>query len=169
MGLDITCYKNLTESDGCGDAGLVDIASGWFQFDIQSEFDLADNLSASRAYKAESFMCFRAGSYYSYGNWIRELAKLAEWKLMQLSLFDDVIVSVSLCPMSVKSGAFSELISFSDCKGVIGPQSSSKLARDFAVYQAAADLHPDENFRRQYRQWREAFEFAAERGAVCFH
>lgn len=70
---------------------------------------------------------------------------------------------------SPKEGPFWELISFSDCDGIIGPLVSAKLAQDFGDFQPAADDHPDQHFRDMYARWRTAFETAADTGFVDFH
>ena len=175
MGLDITCHRNLVVTGGreaFDDDGNINFVDGWFLLRIHPEFDRADGLCAYRPYKAEESMWFTAGSYSSYGIWLSQLAELAkptDSEIAQLQLFDDLILGAPVGAMNAENGPFVELISFSDCEGVIGPETSAKLAKDFADYQAQADQHSDEYFRARYRQWREAFEFARVNGAVCFH
>ena len=108
---------------------------------------------------------FRAGSYSGYGNWRRQLAKLAGYQSPE-AVWDSI---------SITSGPFYELINFSDCEGTIGPAVSAKLAADFAEFQSAADKSVDDGdwdpkyFVSLYNNWRKAFETAADNGAVCFH
>jgi hypothetical protein len=71
---------------------------------------------------------------------------------------------------------FHELVNFSDCEGVIGSAACAELAKDFADYQAKADVfnvsdseHETAFFRRKYADWRKAFELAANGGCVQFH
>ena len=68
---------------------------------------------------------------------------------------------------------FVELINFSDCEGVIGPKVAAKLAKDFADYEdrasAFAAKFKDDFFLALYREWRRAFEWAADGGMVHFN
>lgn len=62
MGLDIICHRNLVESNGhvaFDDDGNVNFDAGWFLLNIHPEFDRADGLSSTRAYKAEESMSLR--------------------------------------------------------------------------------------------------------------
>ena len=70
--------------------------------------------------------------------------------------------------------AFQELINFADNEGVIGPVVSKKLANDFVKYESEAiafskTLADNEDFwLESYRNWKKAFEVAADNGAVNF-
>ena len=98
---------------------------------------------------------FRAGSYGGYNRWREELAEL-----------------VGTTPKKVWAGevpsAFGELINFSDCEGTLKSEVCAKLAKDFAEYQGRADRIGG-YFLDSYNHWREAFELAANGGAVDFH
>jgi len=114
-------------------------------------------------YGYENSMDFRAGSYSGYNQWRDELARMAGY----------APVASDHSPYAAgawqkKSGPFWELINFADNEGCIGPKTSAKLAKDFAEFQHAADLNPDEWFRQKYAYWRKAFELASNDGAVDF-
>ena len=75
--------------------------------------------------------------------------------------------------ISQKEGLpFVELIDFSDCEGVIGPKVAAKLAKDFADYEFMASAFAaesnDDFFLALYREWRRAFEWAADGGMIYF-
>ncbi|MEN9870269.1 MAG: hypothetical protein RLZZ171_1257, partial [Cyanobacteriota bacterium] len=72
-----------------------------------------------------------------------------------------------------QKGPFVELINFSDCEGVIGSSLSAKLAKDFADFndrakKTAAEYRGDW-FYSLHQKWQEAFELAAQNGAISFH
>jgi hypothetical protein len=74
---------------------------------------------------------------------------------------------------------FVELICFSDCEGSIGPETSAKLAKDFADYEEQArewakdryaDWHDEFDWWfSKYENFKRAFELAAQGGFVMFH
>ena len=163
MGLDITAYQGLkleprAEVDDDG------FAVEWRKYHAISANDIADTeknwpgrtagLSAG-VYSSTDTLAFRAGSYGGYNGWRSWLAGQAGhgsaenvWK-------------------NISSGPFVELISFSDCEGVIGPVVAAKLAKDFADY--ADKVSGDEWNMKLYATWRQAFEMAADNGCVDFH
>lgn len=57
----------------------------------------------------------------------------------------------------------------SDCEGVIGPEVSAKLVKDFADFDERAKTRGGKYFYALYCDWRKAFEMAADGGAVSFH
>jgi hypothetical protein len=120
---------------------------------------------------------FRAGSYSGYGNWRRHLCRMA---------LGEEPEEVWATPEVFAGRPFVELINFSDCEGVIGPKTSAKLARDFADFAEQAEQYVEQNgrgdktgkvgpeqgidwFLESYREWREAFDLAADDGFVTFH
>lgn len=111
---------------------------------------------------------FRAGSYSGYGEWRRKLCWFAHevepsriWKGE---------------PRFWAGKPFVELINFADDEGLIGPQTSAKLARDFQTHgeaikeKARRVLGPEADwFCGLYDTWQKAFELAAGEGCVHFH
>lgn len=71
---------------------------------------------------------------------------------------------------------FFEIINFTDCNGVIGPDLSAKLFQDFDEYEDQFKEYIEENQDTQnekavrlYGQFRAAFKIAADTGVVIFH
>jgi hypothetical protein len=169
MGLDIIAYRKLdpytttdTSADGCY------VSANEREFESR-----ADGIATGVVYRgcAAEFH-FRAGSYSGYNEWREQLAKLAGYPAAT-DIAEPFHASKyghthSAGAWIAKSGPFWELITFSDCNGTIGPQTSSKLLMDFITHQKIVDEHPDEWFRELYAQWRHAFELAADAGAVVF-
>lgn len=180
MGLDITAYRGLRKAnDGEGRDPKypeeADYDNGWHQMWVNPDFHgREDSIEHKSIYHAEDHYGFLAGSYSGYNEWRDELANLAGYpgaphpsprRLGEQSHAAYVWEHYE----DLRGKPFVELIHFSDCEGVIGPETSAKLARDFAAFQEKADQHPDEYFRRKYNDWRKAFEMAADNGAVMFH
>ena len=123
----------------------------------------ADGLHPEMAYSGcEDSFVFQAGSYMYYSKWRNQLAEMAGLGSAE---------AVRTNPE--KEGLpFVELINFSDCEGVIGPKVAAKLAKDFADYEdrasAFAAKSKDDFFLALYREWRRAFEWAADGGMVYF-
>jgi hypothetical protein len=69
--------------------------------------------------------------------------------------------------INIRPDAFYELIEFSDSEGVIGPIVSRKLAGDFSEFEEQA-RRVDNAFHAIYLKWKNAFELAANNGAVQF-
>ena len=85
-------------------------------------------------------------SYGDYNIWRDQLAELAG---------------------KTHSGAFHELIEFSDSEGVIGPVVSKKLVVDFSEFEEQAQNVSDA-FHQIYMEFKRAFEMSADQGAVQF-
>ncbi len=173
MGLDITAYRKLTPANGneaFDETGELKYEDNWTQFYKNPDFPgRADDIQDRHAYKAEDSEGFCAGGYGGYNNWRNELAKLAGYPLTSYMQYGQEQQSYAAACWQGAEGPFSELINFSDCEGVIGAAVSTKLATDFADFQAKADAHQDERFRNKYAKWRKVFEMAADAGAVMFH
>lgn len=69
--------------------------------------------------------------------------------------------------VSGQLGPFHELIDFSDCEGVIGWQTSAKLALDFANYQQLASRQ-DPMFYFIYCNFLRGFQVASDNGLMKF-
>jgi hypothetical protein len=67
-----------------------------------------------------------------------------------------------------ETGPFVELINFTDCDGVIGPELCAKLAKDFQEHRQTA-LEIGGTFYKWYEAYRKGFKFASDGGAVRFH
>lgn len=174
MGLDISAYGRLVKApahiiDQCDGSDCPD---GFVRFYSNSDFPGRDaGIEDMAVYAFASSTGFRAGSYSGYNLWRDELAKLAGYPAVRPDESEGAVVPHlhARGAWLTDTGPFYELIQFSDCEGAIGPTVSAKLARDFAEYQLKADAHQESWFRDLYGKWRNAFELAADGGAVSFH
>ena len=156
MGLDISYYRKLTllpDVSTDSDGEVPDYNTQWTPGAsmVWSEGEWPGRgapLDPNAVYSFAEKGGFRAGSYGGYGAWRRQLAGYSD------------------------GVDFMELVIFADNEGVIGPVVAAKLAGDFAKNEArieAATAGDDGWFMARYREWRAAFEAAADDGAVDFH
>lgn len=169
MGLDITAYgkTNLIEVVGDVEAweekyyfGSAKQTPTTYIYRNPGWPERMGSLTVGGVYSYEENYDFRAGSYMGYNWWRNELSLLA------LGVRDQAVWDHE---DTFEDSPFFELICFSDCEGVIGPEASQRLAKAFAEHQKKADGHSDEYFREGYSHWRKAFELAAQNGFVSFH
>jgi len=178
MGLDITAYTRMRkakdgevalDADGYPtewdrwhsvSPAIVDFSNGFGQLQA---LDVEPGI-----YAFEDSYGFRAGSYSGYGLWRNDLAQLAGWASAQ-EVWD-------LVKDGAAKGPFLALINFADNEGVIGPATAAALAADFAHFEKKAALWAAERggrdggwFIEVYRDWKRAFEMAADHGMVAFH
>lgn len=157
MGLDIKAYKNLkiVENPQINEDGeLVNWDTEWkpgasMEWSEKCFSGRGKGIESQKVYSWENKFCFRAGSYFGYGWWRSRLKEFA------------------------KGDSFQELINFADNEGVIGPVISKKLLKDFIenydkAKEFAKSLEEADLWITLYKEWKEAFEFAAENGAVEF-
>jgi hypothetical protein len=169
MGLDITAYRKLTKIenpvlDEYGEPEDYDntLSIHGALIDFSNTFagtKRAADLAVGHYSFADS-MDFRAGSYGGYNQWRDWLARVAGHGTADKVWNDDI-----------SEGPFIELIQFADNEGYIGPAVSAKLAKDFADNEEriVAIGGTDSYFLDKYREWRAAFEMAADGGCVDFH
>lgn len=174
MGLDITACSHLefiegtTDIDSLTDEQLEDDA----ELVYDSGFNRLDGHPQGlyrRAGASES-TSFRAGSYGTYNGWRSDLSRMA------LGVRPE---EVWADPEAFTGKPFVELISFSDCEGAIGPETSAKLAKDFADHEERAKEWAEERYAdwhdefdwwfSKYKHFKRAFELAAQDGFVIFH
>lgn len=180
MGLDITAYSHMERlSDAeCERIRAIDngVAEGEYDDTIRhinpnpAFVKQADGLPDAYYKPTEQTKAhaFRAGSYSWYNAWRAHLSRFA------LGVEPRATWNA---PERYAGQPFVELIHFSDCEGVIGPQTSAKLARDFAEYAERAtafaatfgDKDDGEWWLTLYAEWRKAFELASDGGLVSFH
>jgi hypothetical protein len=176
MGLDITAYSGLVLRPDAApdeDGSPVDYDKFWRAYPETIEASekhfpgRSDGIASGATYGFSTKFRFRAGSYGGYGEWRHWLARLVGYDSAR-----------DIWEQSDAGGPFVELIHFSDCEGVIGPGVAAKLAKDFAEWEerAAAWASDDGDdaddavwFLQKYREWKHAFELAADGGAVEFH
>lgn len=165
MGLDITAYRQLSKNDKpeLNEYGYAEdcffVYKSMYEFSQQFGQCQPAGLLPETHYDYQTSIGFRAGSYSGYGAWRDWLAKVAGYESAK-SVWDN----------PPPEGPFVELINFADNEGVIGPIASAKLAMDFAAFREAAEKHSDGLwYFEAYCKWQEAFEMAADNGAVDFH
>lgn len=173
MGLDIIAAANLTRIENprfneddelVNEGGHIISTDLYLRLYPNSDFPAqADGMECGCYWIDPGFgktMHIPAGSYSSYGRWRNELAKLAGWD------------SAEHAWRSEPSGPFYELIHFSDCEGIIGPNTSAKLRGDFGTHHKRAMVELPDDFRGFYRhlygEFLEAFRLASQGGAVQF-
>lgn len=177
MGLDITSYRKISKMAGVNyvDGEVVDSESGQFvDCDLVAYVNpdfpgRNDGVEDGQAYDAEDQFGFRAGGYGWYNHWRDELAKISGWPKGSYEQYGKEWESYAASAWKATSGPFWEIINFSDCEGVIGPETSKKLFEDFTAFDEAAKHSNYPNFYQIYRDFRKAFEMAADGGAVRFH
>jgi hypothetical protein len=172
MGLDITYYKGLTKNKLHNQLEDEELDYNTeVSFWINPYFPGRNgSIEAGFSYIFASSGAFRAGSYSGYNNWREQLAKFAGYPATPVSYYGEAPTPRhDQGAFSVEGGPFWELINFADNEGVIGPEVSAKLAKDFETFQERADAFGDKWWRSRYKMWREAFEAAAQGGAVKFH
>lgn len=114
---------------------------------------------------------FGAGSYGTYNIWRNWLAALVGYRP---TLNDNQRQSAAAsCWVECEkgnNGPLWELIYFSDCEGVIGPEASGRLYDQMILYKPASDasLAPD-RYKELFNKFLEAFRVARDGGAVVFH
>lgn len=182
MGLDITAYSKLEMVDVVYDADgdPIDPVTreplGYPDTDLARVYvnpdfpERADGLARGYYLYGET-LGFRAGSYSYYSRWREELAGLAGYPE---SPGEGLLASrhprSSGVWQSDGGGPFWELINFSDCEGAIGPETSAKLAKDFADFRERLSREAVSfGFTEGYDNFEQAFRLAADGGAVCFH
>lgn len=168
MGLDITAYGNLTkvenpELDDDGYAVTPRQVRLWCQWSEDHWPGRAEGIERGTVYEYEDAVGFRAGSYGWYSSWRDWLARVAGYESAK-AVWDN----------PPPEGPFVELINFADNEGLIGPVVSAKLAKDFQQFRDAAEKTDTDTadgkwFFEQYCKWQQAFELAADNGAVDFH
>jgi hypothetical protein len=159
MGLDITAYGGLKRIRRITD----DEKRNGYDGDLARLYANPEfprhhgEIDTNFLYAYKHTMNFRAGSYGGYNTWRIKLARMvgidnieAYWKLNDWSV------------------PFAELINFSDCEGLIGPEISRELALDFQAYVIRVDP-TDREFITTYALFKQAFEMATMNGAVVFH
>jgi hypothetical protein len=121
-------------------------------------------------YDPENQFSFRVGPY----SWYSGFREFLSQTILKASANN-----VWVWPSKYQSMPFYELITFSDCEGIIGGEVSGKLYNDFVgnekKFMAAVDADNELGFYNQgkyketYKNWTKAFELAKNNGFVEFH
>lgn len=168
MGLDISWYRDIREAPD-GDPGS-DYAH-YFMACVNSHYpERAGQVKHGVVYTFAEKKSFRAGTYSGYNEWREELAKFAGYPAVSDPTRErHPEPRHDAGAWAADGGPFWELIHFSDCEGIIGAPVAAKLAKDFADHAERAAAFGDDWWRQLYALWRNAFEKAADNGAVDFH
>lgn len=177
MGLGVSAFSKLRKLDALFDADgepvdpttrerICNAVSVYVNCDFPGR---ADELEDRGVYAFEGSTRFHAGSYGGYNAWREQLAKLAGYPKQDVDPAHRYREHSAAAWLGLAEGLpFVELVNFSDCEGVIGAGVAAKLARDFADFDERAAGVGD-YFYEKYREWRQAFELAADGGCVRFH
>jgi hypothetical protein len=168
MGLDVSAYSKVAlvaAKANVAEDKIDEMHETCASFYVNHDFEGRQGTIVDGFYSYDDSFGFCAGSYGGYNNWREKLALLAGYR----SSGNDEGHHHSQGAWDADSGPFWELINFSDCEGVIGTETCTKIAADFAKFQPLADAHVDQWFRDKYAEWRKAFELAANGGSVEFH
>lgn len=180
MGLDITAYKNLkvVENPQIDEEGeLINWETEW-KAGVSMEWSekhfkgRGEGINPNTVYTWEDSIGFRAGSYSGYGAWRNTLEAFAK-TILPIKFECDSNGNVGLVGVNNKN-LFEELINFADNEGVIGYIVAKKLYKDFVDNEEKAEefsknLKDDGYWFVKYQDWKEAFEYASQHGAVDFH
>ena len=160
MGLDISGYSNIKmlECETDEDGEPIGLSYGEYcRLYINSDYpQRADNI-VNGNYSFDDEVDFRAGSYSGYNAWRSQLATLAGFKDANEAWDSEG-----------KDYPFRDLINFSDCEGVIGPDTCKKLLTDFIAHDEKAKELGD-YFYEQYQKWTKAMDLGSNNGAVQFY
>lgn len=186
MGLDITAWSNLKFSED-QDEENYELIRIWKNYNFPDHCELEEgNWEETPETRVHSF---RAGAYSGYGRFRNILAQCT------LGVTEDTIWEAQDIYMNQP---FFNLINFSDCEGVIGPDYSAALFEDFRdnrdrfirnlkqeidftkVTENPIALEPEfildlelsdgdiEYYIEKYDDWMQAFELAKDGGIVQF-
>ncbi|MEJ5127657.1 hypothetical protein WH367_16570 [Comamonas sp. MYb21] len=177
MGIDITAYSKVKKLD-CNyddDGEPVSKATGepvdfGFLANVNTDFPGRNgSLEAGAAYDFEKRVVGMDCGYGAYNGWRNQLAALAGWPAVEYKRYSTVELRHDAAAWAASEGPFWELITFTDCDGIIGAEVAAKLHKDFKQFAEKAAQHDDEWFRENYASMSAAFELAADEGAVRFH
>ena len=166
MGLDISAHSKATKTDLTNDQFEDDTNlykdHDWIH--VGGDFPERASDLTDGVYKIEGESHdFRAGAYSTYNNLRDRLAMIAGYPKSEGNGR-----GYDTGAWEADSGPFWEMITFSDCEGVIGPKVSEKLYSDFVEYEGKIK-DEDERFKEFYADFKRAFELAKDGGFVDFH
>jgi len=180
MGLGIWYYSKAIEFVGDDPYDYVDHACNPVVFKYQLGSFILDKIYTRSEDSIEG--SFNAGSYSGYNTWRNQLAIMAGYDSADevFKSFDSESRLLKLKKLNgdeVKMKPFYELIYFSDCEGIIGPEICKKLYQDFVDFDNKAKTYSKANydsyrntyFYDKYLEWKDAFEVASDNGLVSFH
>lgn len=179
MGLDISYYSKVKLADREVDPD-VDYPLFYTEYNSTFKYQLG-SLKLKSIYLPSDdsdSSSFGAGSYSGYNMWRNQLAIMAGYEsadnVWNDNSFDPGNVRLlklkKLNNEEIRIKPFYELIYFSDCEGLIGPEISAKLYRDFVDFDdKAKNFSKDTYFYSRYKNFKEAFRVASDGVLVNFH
>lgn len=179
MGLDITTYKNLkvVENPQLDEDGeIINWETEWkagasMEWSEKHFKGIGEGIDPNKVYTWENSLGFPAGSYSGYGAWRDTLEEFAK-TLFPIKFENDGNGNIGMV-IKGNTHPFDELINFADNEGVIGYVVAKKLYKDFVDNEEAKKfskkLKDDEYWFGKYQDWKQAFEYASQHGAVDFH
>lgn len=159
-----------------------DDAVNVLNLNIPNSFKLqADDFNSFESYTYKDELQSIQMSYSTYNDWREILAQAAGYPLMSYKdMKHSEVVKHSHCAgaWEATAGPFWELINFSDCEGIIGTQTSKKLAKDFKMQKARVFKSIDNSAKTEsqiklvkaiYEDIEKVFNFASNDGLVAYH
>lgn len=172
MGLDIRAFNGLKRCD-TNEEEYYKIHNCVNLLPNDILFNQSSGLSGYYTHNGEYFI-FRAGSYSSYSRWRSILCIMMGYPTLD-GLFESASRDFAINNIlddKVKAEPFIELICFSDCEGIIGPEVSHKLYLDFISYKEKAMQYTMSNkaydWFSLYEDFTKAFKIASNNGCVEF-
>ncbi len=136
-------------------------------------FNQSSGLNGYYTHNGEYFI-FRAGSYSSYSRWRSILCEMMGYPALDI-LFESTTRDLAINNIldhKTSTEPFIELICFSDCEGIIGPEMSYKLYQNFLLYKDMAKeysiSHKANDWFSLYEDFLKAFKIASNNGCVEF-
>ena len=174
MGLDVDAYYGLTKRDHLFDANGEpvdrktgeDLEGDWVMFYTTHGFPNREgSIVGNVAYSYTDSDDVLSMGYGRFNVWREKLAEIAGWPLSSYNQYGRDWPSHAASAWDVTEGPLWELIFFSDCEGVLGPETCKKLAADFdAITGDTSELEPT------FSKFKAAVNRAAnENGALKFH
>lgn len=167
MGIDVTWYSHVTPLHGLSDDAAEEM--GGTRFCANDDFPGREAPLVGGWHTFQNHGDVLTMGYISYTHWRNWLAKIAGWP-SKADPFSSNEASHCVDCWDGAQGPFAELINFSDCEGTLGATVCSKLAKDFAEFDAKAAASGTGYYYEIYKRFRHATETAAAtRGAIRFH
>lgn len=172
MGLDIRAFNGLTKCEIQSDEAYEKFTNCVNLKPNDVIFDQSCGLDGYYIHVGE-YLTFRAGAYSSYGKWRSMLSDMMGYDIdsIFLSLVREDKLSKVLDEKKIEL-PFIELICFSDCEGIIGPEVSKKLYGDFLENKERAIEYStsknNKDWLSLYNDFLKAFKIASNNGCVEF-
>jgi hypothetical protein len=161
MGLNIFAIEKVIKlsDDFEADFTSFDVEGEVFRAKINPSFASHDHLTTGVYMSEGSSIDFSVGSYGSYNKFRSDLTMLVH------KVNPNVIWTN---PDLYKDSDFYGLINFSDCAGIIGPDTANKLLSDFKRHREEFMIERDLWDGENYDNWIKALEIAGNDGMLIF-